>query len=164
MTERVQDTSQTEPIKVAHRASPLKRFFLRGVVLLLPTIITVWILVKVVGFLQHNVVDYVAKLVAWMLYMGGLVGPEAYQMVNGEVVLSSGLEYLSLAIAWLLCLGLVAFIGMVFGGFVGHRIWVSLENALMRVPPVRFVYPYVKQVIDFVFSKPTLGFRQVVAV
>jgi len=163
MSEPAQDVPG-EPIQVGQPRSPFKKFFLRGIVLLLPTIITVWILVKIVGFLHENVIQYVAELVAWGLNATGLLGPEAYQIVDGKLLLPPTVDYLTLAIAWLVSLGLVALIGMVFGGFVGHRIWLAVEGSLMRLPPIRFVYPYVKQVTEFLFTKQTLGFRQVVAV
>jgi len=146
------------------RTGPLKRFFLRGLVLLLPTIITLWVLAKIVNFLQHNVIGHVARVVAWLLHMTAVFGPEAYRLTPAGPRVEPGLWYPSLGIAWLVCLGFVAFVGMVFGSFVGHRVWVAVENALMRLPAVRFVYPYVKQVTDFVFSERTIGFRQVVAV
>lgn len=163
MIEPAPDVSE-ETVSPDLPKSPLKRFFLRGVVLLLPTIITVWILVMVLSFLHKNLISHATRLVAWAFSLTGLFDPSAFQVVGGETYIAPSLRYPSLGVAWLICLGLVTFIGMVFGSFIGHRIWLAVENSIMRLPPIRFVYPYVKQIIDFLFSKRALGFRQVVAV
>ena len=163
MTDPVPDVSEG-PVSPKVPKSPLKRFFLRGVVLLLPTIITVWILVMVLSFLHKNLISHATRLVAWAFSLTGLFDASAFQIIGGETQIAPGLWYPSLGVAWLVCLGLVALIGMIFGSFIGHRIWLAVENSIMRLPPIRFVYPYVKQIIDFFFGKRALGFRQVVAV
>jgi len=138
--------------------SPIKKFFLRGAILLLPTIITVWLIVQVLAFLQRNLVRYAARLIAWCLEHMGILSPASIPNFNPETWLPG------VIIAWLLCLFVIVFTGIIFGGFLGRRIWVAVEGALMQLPPMRFIYPYVKSVTDFFFSEKTVGFRQVVAV
>lgn len=138
--------------------SPIQKFFLRGLFLLLPTLVTVWILVKAVGFLQDNAVKHVTRLIAWSLFRAGLFSLEAYEQ-HGP-----GLWLPSQVTAWVLCLLVVVFVGIVFGNFIGRRIWAAAENALMRLPPMRFIYPFVKQLTDFFSTDRRVGFQKVVAV
>ena len=63
---------------------------------------------------------------------------------------------------------IVAFIAVcVLGAFlasvVGRTLWRMFERALVRMPLVRKVYPYIKQVTDFLLTKKDLSFNEVVA-
>jgi uncharacterized membrane protein len=63
---------------------------------------------------------------------------------------------------------IVAFIAVcVLGAFlasvVGKSLWRMFERALVRMPLVRKVYPYIKQVTDFLLAKKDLSFNEVVA-
>jgi uncharacterized membrane protein len=63
---------------------------------------------------------------------------------------------------------IVAFIAVcVLGAFlasvVGKTLWRMFERALVRMPLVRKVYPYIKQVTDFLLTKKGLSFNEVVA-
>lgn len=139
------------------RKSPLMRFFIRGLVLLLPTMVTVWILSKIIGFLQANVVRYIAQVVAWILYLLHIFPavPSYLDLVDRTIVVVT---------AWVLCLLFVVLVGIVFGGIVGRRVWTGIESSMMRFPVIRFFYPHIKQVTDFMFSERKLRFNQVVAV
>lgn len=64
---------------------------------------------------------------------------------------------------------IVAFVAVcVLGAFlasvVGKTLWRMFERALIRMPLVRKVYPYIKQVTDFLLAKKDLSFNEVVAV
>lgn len=64
---------------------------------------------------------------------------------------------------------LLAFVAIyIFGRFVaslfGRLIWPMIETAFFRVPVVKQIYPYVKQVTDFLFSDQKIKFSRVVAV
>lgn len=55
--------------------------------------------------------------------------------------------------------------GRLLGGFLGRRIYARLEALLTSIPLIKQVYPYVKQIVDFVISddKP-IRFNRVVLV
>lgn len=57
----------------------------------------------------------------------------------------------------------VCFIGAFLASVVGRTLWHYIEKNLMRVPLVRKVYPYIKQVTDFFLAKKKLEFSKVVA-
>jgi len=54
--------------------------------------------------------------------------------------------------------------GRVFGGFVGRRIAARVERIVARVPIFKQVYPYVKQLVDFIFGETKLDFNRVVLI
>ena len=58
----------------------------------------------------------------------------------------------------------VCAVGLLIGTLVGRRVWHAVESRLMRFPVIRFVYPFIRQVTDFVFSERRLAYRSVVAV
>ncbi len=55
--------------------------------------------------------------------------------------------------------------GRVLGGFFGRQIYRKLEGVLTSVPVFKQVYPYVKQIVDFLFSdEQPIKFNRVVVV
>jgi len=67
-------------------------------------------------------------------------------------------------IGFLVALVLTCVIGLFLASFVGRRLWRLGENALTRVPFFKQIYPYAKQVTEYVFGERKLDFSQVVAV
>ena len=65
-------------------------------------------------------------------------------------------------------LGLILFIVIIFLSgilsihFFGARLHLFLGRALARFPLLRYIYPSVKEVFEFVFSDNKLGFKKVV--
>ena len=133
----------------------IKKFFVRGLLLLLPTVVTVGILLWGIRFLQKNVVGYVANIITWLL---GLLAPEAHKAHSPWLIFPSQV------LAWVFGLGLVVLLGVVVGSFLGRRLWNAIERSLSRLPVMRLIYPFVKQITDFFFTKQDVGFNQVVAI
>jgi uncharacterized membrane protein len=88
-----------------------KSYFLRGLAVLLPTIVTIWIFIWGYKFIQDNI----------------------------SIHINRGL---------------------------GRTLWRMIEKFIMNTPFLRQVYPYIKQVTDFVFTqdKQKRMFSKVVAV
>ena len=42
--------------------------------------------------------------------------------------------------------------GLLLGGFLGRKMYQRTERLITRLPIFKQVYPYVKQVVDFLFS------------
>jgi len=57
----------------------------------------------------------------------------------------------------------VCVLGAFLASVVGRSLWRMFERALIRMPLVRKVYPYIKQVTDFLLTKKDLSFNEVVA-
>lgn len=57
----------------------------------------------------------------------------------------------------------VCAIGAFMASVVGRTLWHMIEKMLFNVPLVKQVYPYIKQVTDFLLAKKNLTFSKVVA-
>lgn len=144
-----------------------RRFFLRGLAAVLPTLITLWLLVRLWDFLwealgQHIIwgVRYVWLTAGGWWFIPREPGAHIHAVWDekqfGTRVMGVGLAIL-----------LVYVVGVFVGNFIGRTLWRLIEVGVMRIPLVRAIYPSVKQVTDFVLSERKGGqfsASQVVAV
>ena len=147
-----------------------RRFFLRGLSALLPTLITLWLLIWVWSFLWENLGQHIisAIIVLWnFLAEKGLVEfqPLVYMRRywwSGDVLPMWLVQLIGVGLSILL----IYVVGLLVGNLIGRTIWRLSEMAVMRIPLVRAIYPAVKQVTDFVLAERTAKFEgsRVVAV
>ena len=175
-----------------------KRFFGRGLGVLLPSVLTLWILVKAYQFVDLTIAQPINAGVRagvveisenWET-MGDFFGPDAEELaieldrralirganiepdvVEKDLMRASVnrwwtewalyLDWIGILVAVLA----VYFAGRLLGGFLGRRVQRGVEHIITSVPIFKQVYPYVKQVVDFLFSddKP-IQFNRVVVV
>ncbi len=150
--------------------SDFKRFFLRGLTAMLPTMITLMIIIYVFNFLNDYLGKYVNVGVQWCtvqiicLFRRGameLRGPNAIWDEIKVVWETYNLSWLG----FFLALVAIYIFGLFVASFFGRSIWRMIERALFRMPVIKQIYPYVKQVIDFLFSSDKhMQFSRVVAV
>jgi len=133
-------------------AEDFRRFFTRGLATILPTLITIWLLVWVWNFLWQNVGVYLIFLLRIIWYQAVQLGwakPQPvtyiYNVLNLDAV---SVRILGVALAILL----IYIIGVFVGNLLGNAAWRVGENAVMKIPLVRAIYPAVKQVTEFVLS------------
>jgi len=67
-------------------------------------------------------------------------------------------------VGFLVAIAGVYAIGRFVASFLGRGLWRLIEGTFFRLPIVKQVYPYVKQVTDFLLSERKLEFSRVVAV
>lgn len=146
-----------------------RRFFFRGLAAVLPTVLTLAIIVWVFSFIYTYIGQYtnrgaqwiVVQFVAWFRHesMSWSGPPEAWGTV--EAIWQA---------YWLIWIGFaLAFVGIyIFGRFIasyiGRAVWRHVERAIFSLPIVKQVYPPVKQVTDLLFSDRKIEFSRVVAV
>ena len=146
-----------------------RRFFFRGLAAVLPTVLTLAILIWVLSFIHTYIGQYtnrgaqwiVVQFISWIKYdsMSWSGPPGAWQSVE-----QFWSDY------WLVWIGFaLAFVGIyIFGRFIasflGRAIWRRVERGIFRLPIVKQVYPPVKQVTDLLFSDRKIEFSRVVAV
>jgi uncharacterized membrane protein len=161
-----QDLSKDKPAEKPKAGR--KRLFLRGLALLLPTVLTVLILVKAYQFVDENFIGYVRAWVGTALSAAGFYDVFTAEGYAGEVVrhpiITPVLWFLAQVFALVLCVLFFYVVGLLIGTLLGRRMWQSLESRLMRFPVIRFVYPMIRQMTDFVFSERKVHFRSVVAI
>lgn len=131
-------------------SSDFRRFFVRGLGALLPTLITLWLLVWAWNFLWF----YIGRHLIWAIKIGQyhLAGPTA-QWGDIDRFWDHRLPWWLTQLAGVtLAVVLVYFVGLLVGNLIGRTFWKLGETLVMKVPIVRAIYPAVKQVTDFFFS------------
>jgi uncharacterized membrane protein len=140
-----------------------KRYFFRGLAVLLPTMLTIWILAWGYGVVRDNIAYYINKgLVELIFYAQGPGGPDKTELTK---IFVDG--YAGSAVGILIALAIVFLVGALLASVAGKALWRAIESFIMSTPILRRVYPYVKQVTDFLFSEESdhkQMFSRVVAV
>ena len=116
----------------------VKRYFLTGLLLVLPLFITCYILV-----LSFKLIDGI---------LGGFINN--YLRSNWGFFIPGIGIILGILIVWLT--------GFIATHLLGKRVLSSLENRFIGLPGVRQIYPSAKQIVGFLFSKEKAAFKQVV--
>ena len=117
----------------------LRRYFFSGLVIFLPLALTVklflWTFNIADGFLGKYIEPYLARE---FFYFRGL--------------------------SILICILLIFLIGFLGTNFLGRRLYLFGEGFLLKLPFFKQVYPALKEVFLFLFSREKLAFQQVVLV
>ncbi len=177
--------------------SDFKRFFLRGLAVLLPSVLTLWLMVKAYQFIDSAIAEPINKGIRlaaahiptlfpassdWFPPSAEMLADHAAERGVASddfaemAALASELRMAEIdawwaAHPWMNLLGLLVTIVTVYiagrfvGGFLGRTIYRRLEKVLTAVPVIKQVYPYIKQLIDFLISEDKQKqFSRVVAV
>lgn len=118
----------------------LRKYFLAGLVVLVPLASTLYLLVGIINFADG--------------LLGRFIAPVFYEQFGFYV---RGLSIL-IGIAF------VVLVGFSFTHFIGEKAHAFFENVLLRLPFFRQVYPAFKEISLFLFSRNKLAFQQVVLV
>ncbi len=116
----------------------VKRYFLTGLLLVLPLFITGYILV-----LSFKLIDGI---------LGGFINN--YLRANWGFFIPGIGIILGILIVWVS--------GFIATHFLGKRVLSALESRFIGLPGVRQIYPSAKQIVGFLFSKDKAAFKQVV--
>ncbi|MFP4057954.1 MAG: DUF502 domain-containing protein [Candidatus Brocadiia bacterium] len=122
---------------------------LAGLATLLPTVLTGYILFILLRFVHNNLGQFLARGVGAIL---GRPAAEVPMVVAGD----------ALAILVVIVVALV--VGALAPSLLGRRVIGAGEQFLLKLPVVKVIYPYVKQVTDFLLTEKRLRFHTVVAV
>ena len=133
-----------------------RSYFFRGMAALLPTILTIWIFVQCYIFIQNKVSFYINHGIVKLILLFS-DNWEAGFLVDFWVDGPGRITGFFVAVIG------VCFIGAFLASVVGRTLWHAVERNLTRLPLVRQVYPYIKQVTDFFLAKKRLEFSKVVA-
>lgn len=119
----------------------MKKYFITGLLVLVPLTITIWVLKSLIGVLDQSL----------------LLLPEAWHphTLFGRDIPGFGV---------ILTIAIVLTTGVVATNFFGKHLFVLWEKLLHRVPVVKSVYSSVKKVSDTLFSDSGNAFRKAVLV
>lgn len=167
--------------------SKLGTFFKRGLRALLPTVLTIGVLVIVVNFFSDNIVGPVNDGIETFLMKtkpGRSVLDSVFAIdVHAETYRitdkrrregSENIDYEEVRrdldkvyppiLGFFVALFLVFVAGFVLATFVGRRVLGRFEAAMGKFPVVKIIYPYARQVVEFFMREKTVRFNSVVAV
>jgi len=118
----------------------LKRYFIAGVLVLVPLVVTVYVFMVAFTFLQHTVGRHVDSLIQHLFRV----------RVQGIGVAASVLTIL--------------LVGVLTSTVIGSRLFRYGERTFSRIPVARAIYPSAKQIIEFLLSPKDPRFRKAVAI
>jgi len=157
------------------------RFFIRGLGVVLPSVLTLWILVTAFRFIDSNIAGPINAGLRLVVAAGAeTAGVVAFVPTEPEIAaeqeraqrlrLDASREaavwratrssvdawwaarwYLDLA-GLALALVAVYILGRLVGGFLGRKLLAAFEAGMLAVPGIRSVYPALKQVVEFLFG------------
>jgi uncharacterized membrane protein len=126
-----------------------RRFFRRGLAALLPTLITLWLLVKIWGFLWETL----GKNLIWAIKQSQFYYQQPFaQWGDIDRFWELRHPYLAQIVGVGLAVILVYIVGLFVGNLIGITFWKLGERLAMKIPIIRAIYPAVKQVTDFVLQ------------
>ena len=118
----------------------LKQYLLAGLVVVVPVVVTVYILVVVFQFTD------------------GILG----KYLN--VYFEKSMGFYIPGIGFLLCLLALLFVGIVATDFFGKKILRQVEKWFSALPLINKIYPALKQIVKFISAQKEFGFKKVVLV
>jgi uncharacterized membrane protein len=130
---------------VAH----VRRRLIQGVVLVLPLVVTLWLLGLLFQVINNNVTPVVRGLLEW----AGMPGLE-------RSLARLGVPLLSL----LLTLGSIYLLGLIGGNLAGRRLLLLVESWILRIPLVKGIYGSARQLLDAFSVTGAKAFSKVVLV
>ncbi len=176
-----------------------RHFFLRGLAVLLPSVLTLWIVVQAYRFVDSNIAEPINAGVRSLVLQAAprlfsedrlpswfTVRPEQIEQLRrqreqqalrplSDADLRAQVRVRNLRDWWndhwytrsiglVVAIVLIYLAGRLVGGFIGRRVYMRLERFITRLPVFKQVYPYVKQVVDFLFGEQQIRFNRVVLV
>jgi len=131
--------------------SAVKRVFVRGLVALLPTILSIAILVLAYQFVSK----YIASPIN--IVVKGIV-ERAFGIEKTKVE-----EICHPLIGFLIAVAMVYLLGYLVATYLGRRVLQVVDRTLTRFPVLGMIYPHARQIVDFLFTKHSMRWTQVVA-
>lgn len=118
----------------------LKKYFLTGIVIIIPVSLTVYVLVSIFNFLDNILGRFLTGYFRnkFGFYMPGL--------------------------GFLISVLVIVLAGFLATKFFKHKIFVSLEKWFAGLPLIKNIYPALKQIILFISAEKEFGFKKVVMV
>ena len=141
-----------------------RTYFFRGMAALLPTILTIWIFIQCYLFVQNNISNHLNRGLVWLIMFLGEKFPSIMGTYSREFLENFWINGPGRITGFIIAVVAVCFIGAFLASFAGRTIWHMVEKAFARTPLIKKVYPYIKQITDFLLTKKRLSFNKVVAV
>lgn len=130
-----------------------RRFFQRGLATLLPTLITLSVLLWLWNFLWTSIGQNVIFGIRWMWLRLGEAKLITYEPPGRIRQILNDADFSVRLLGVGLSILLIYVVGVLVGNLIGRTFYRLGERAVMKVPLIRAIYPAVKQVTDFVLAE-----------
>lgn len=120
--------------------SNIKKYFIAGILVLLPFLITIYILINLFQFADSILGKFI------------------------NIYLVETLGFYIPGLGLIIFLIIIFLIGFLTTHFLGKRLYLILDAALRRFPLIRLIYPSIKQIIEFLFTTQRQTFKKTVLV
>lgn len=118
----------------------LKRYFVTGLVVLLPLLLSVFILVKVFNFADNVLGRFLNSYFRETL---GFYIPGLGLILSLLIVLAAGFSA---------------------SHFLGKKLYPFFENIILKIPLLNKIYPTLRQIVLFILRQEEFGFKKAVLV
>ncbi len=138
------------------KSGRFRGYFLRGLAVLLPTVLTIWIILWGFNFINDTISVHIKRGLVSLIKMAGGSEEELAKFWVDKALSVWG---------FLIALGIVFVVGVFLASVIGRTLWRQVEKFIMNTPLLKQVYPYIKQVTDFFLTqeKTKKMFSRVVA-
>ncbi len=174
---QVRVASGFEEIALAKQKNKVRggftRAFLTGLATLLPTVLTIIIITIAYNFLDEKIAQPITQMIrkgfssqiAQEYFWKGALNLQDWQLDEeidssglperaNDVPLSIRVEEISPTwIGFVLAIVLVLAVGIIFRGVLGRQLLRLIEGLIRRIPFIKVIYPYAKQVTEFFFEE-----------
>lgn len=146
----------------------MRRAFFTGLGALLPVTVTVMLLVWVIGLIGDSVAEpinaAIIQVMAWITGESWTDAEAVFRHGKDSKDVVRGLFNFSFT-GYIAALLLILAAGFALLTLVGRQLYRQLDRLLARLPIMRMIYPHVKQLTDFLFSRNKMtAFRSAVLV
>jgi uncharacterized membrane protein len=121
-----------------------KRYFIRGLAVLLPTVLTIWIILWGYNFLNDKISVHIKRGIVFLIKLAGGSEEELSRFWVNQMLSVAG---------FVIALGIVFVLGAFLASVLGRSIWRGVERLMLNTPILKQIYPYVKQITDFFFKE-----------
>ena len=127
----------------------LKRYFFKGLAVIVPAAVTIWIFIWIYKLIQGTIGWIINKIILFILIAIMRI-PEGEGRAGIERFWLQGLGSLA---GFIIAMIIIFIVGIIIANVIGRKLWRRAELLLNYLPLVRRVYPYVKQVSDFLLAQ-----------
>jgi len=128
----------------------LKTYFLRGLAVILPAAVTIWIFVWIYKLIQNTIGWLINKLIFIIITSIWHLSDSDSAWHELDKFWMKGLGSIA---GFIIALVIVFVVGAVIANVIGRKLLHKAERFIETLPMVRRVYPYLKQVSDFLLSQ-----------
>ena len=151
----------------------MTRAFLTGLATLLPTVLTIIIITVSYNFLDEKIARPITGLIrkgfssqiakdyfwrdTWNLQewqLDEVVDESGFPERTEDIPFSQRVEQVSPNwLGFVIAIFLVLAVGIIFRGVLGRQALKLIEGLIKRIPFIKIIYPYAKQVTEFFFEE-----------